>query len=336
MSLFINIVHSGLLENDSYQKKREVIFANYISLILCGVIIYSFLVRKVFFGNIAYGINSDFLFFGLILFVCPILLNRLLLTTLSRLFACIIPVIFIWLLYISEMNKIDFVETSVYSSLRIHLLSVSFIPYLLFQKTNPYYLILGIMPTFISFVFFESIMNFTGESISQRGLAGDDYEVLQHRTFVAYILVSGGCYIFHSIISRNDLYIQKILSELENKSDEIKAQNEKLLLSQASLNEVNQHLECLVERKTEDIKRQNEELRKYAFSNAHHVRGRIARILGLIELSKLEPALGHAWFFEKVVHETEEIDKVLQGIATDLYSVDAQDIDDTDNEAHIT
>ena len=90
------------------------------------------------------------------------------------------------------------------------------------------------------------------------------------------------------------------------------------------MNENNQHLEDLVLKKTEDIKAQNEKILRYAFSNAHHVRGPVARVLGLIQLSKLETDLNYQWFFEKVEHETKQIDDIITGIAKELDEIDQQ------------
>ena len=75
--------------------------------------------------------------------------------------------------------------------------------------------------------------------------------------------------------------------------------------------------------KTENIKRQNEQLLKYAHANAHHVRGPIARLLGLIQLTKLktkEP-VDYPWFFDKVEYETKAVDEILHRIALELQKI---------------
>jgi PAS domain S-box-containing protein len=62
----------------------------------------------------------------------------------------------------------------------------------------------------------------------------------------------------------------------------------------------------------------NERLLRYAFSNAHQVRGPVARLLGLIQLFKLETDLSYPWFFEKVENEVHSVDAILNTIAQEF------------------
>jgi glucan phosphoethanolaminetransferase (alkaline phosphatase superfamily) len=87
--------------------------------------------------------------------------------------------------------------------------------------------------------------------------------------------------------------------ELYEKSNEIETQNEELVQSQESLNQLNLNLENLVQERTQKIQQQNYQLIKYAYSNAHHVRGPVARILGLIQLSKMEN-INSPFLFQKI------------------------------------
>jgi len=95
--------------------------------------------------------------------------------------------------------------------------------------------------------------------------------------------------------------------ELIEKSNEIETQNEELTLSQGKSFQLNSHLEQLVEDRTHEIHKQNEKLISYAYSNAHHVRGPVARILGLIQLSKMDTELDYPFLFQKIEEQTTEI-----------------------------
>jgi signal transduction histidine kinase len=106
--------------------------------------------------------------------------------------------------------------------------------------------------------------------------------------------------------------------QLIEKSNEIETQNEELVLSQENLHNLNIHLEKLVEERTREVQRQNEQLIRYAYSNAHHVRGPVARLLGLIQLSKMESDLDYAFIFEKIEEQANEIDDVVKGINREL------------------
>jgi signal transduction histidine kinase len=100
--------------------------------------------------------------------------------------------------------------------------------------------------------------------------------------------------------------------------DKYDAQKEELLLRQNELNAINDNLEALVNERSQKIIIKNEQLTKYAFTNAHNVRGPLARILGLIMVSKFEKESDYPLFFDKVKEEAESIDKILKQINDEL------------------
>lgn len=100
--------------------------------------------------------------------------------------------------------------------------------------------------------------------------------------------------------------------------DRYDLQKEELLLRQNELNAINDNLEALVNERSEKIIIKNEILTKYAFTNAHNVRGPLARILGLIMVSKFEKESDYPFFFEKIRDEAESIDKILKQINEEL------------------
>ena len=326
MSFFRNIVRSGLRDTDEYQKKRAILLSNYISLLLCGCLLLFFIIRRFVFGHISAGTDLHFLIVGLVSFIIPVLLNRVYLTTLSRILLCYTTVCFIWYTYISLMRSMKVIEQANYDSLRIYLLALSFMPYLLLDSKKPILLIAGILPTLVALVFFDWALSQFGVGIDQRGVPTHESALVGMRTIVAYCVMSISCFIFQSIIIHNDALNKRMLSELKLKSEQIETQNEELVQAQERLNEINQHLEDLVIKKTEDIKSQNEKILKYAYSNAHHVRGPVARLLGLIQLSKLETELDYRWFFEKVELSAKEIDEIITGISKELNEIDSTPI----------
>ncbi|HSY62692.1 MAG TPA: hypothetical protein VK796_12495 [Cytophaga sp.] len=95
-------------------------------------------------------------------------------------------------------------------------------------------------------------------------------------------------------------------------------QNNELVEKRNELNEINQNLESIVEQRTNNVKQKNEYLVKYAFTNAHHVRGPLARILGLLQLAKLEGETDYPFLFNKIEEEAKEIDAVLRTINKEL------------------
>jgi len=100
--------------------------------------------------------------------------------------------------------------------------------------------------------------------------------------------------------------------------DKYDIQKEELLIRQNELNAINNNLEALVDERTMKVILKNEQLSKYAFTNAHDVRGPLARILGLIIVAKLEKDPDYPLLFNKVQEEAESIDKILKEINEEL------------------
>lgn len=114
------------------------------------------------------------------------------------------------------------------------------------------------------------------------------------------------------------IYVSISLSTMILK-DKYDAQKEELIKRQNELNAINDNLEELVRERSDKIIEKNKQLAKYAFTNAHRVRGPLARILGLIYVSSLETETDYPFLFEKVKIEAEEIDKILKEINEDLH-----------------
>ena len=100
--------------------------------------------------------------------------------------------------------------------------------------------------------------------------------------------------------------------------DKYDLQKEELLLRQNELNAINDNLEAMVNERSQKVIVKNEILTKYAFTNAHNVRGPLARILGLIMVSRFEKESDYPFFFDKVKDEAESIDKILKQINEEL------------------
>ncbi len=113
-------------------------------------------------------------------------------------------------------------------------------------------------------------------------------------------------------------HLNQTNTELHQKATEIEAQNEELVQVQAKLNSVNTNLEKIVEERTAKVHAQNEILRKYSYTNAHHLRGPVARLLGLANVYKLEVNPDPDFIITKMVDQANEIDSVIKQINVDL------------------
>ncbi len=118
-----------------------------------------------------------------------------------------------------------------------------------------------------------------------------------------------------------NLHLRNVNIELHEKSNEIVAQNEELLQIQDHLNSLNATLEKEVSERTFKIKEQNEMLVKYSHTNAHYLRGPVARLLGLASICKMESNPDYDFFISKMLDQTKELDEVIKQINIELESI---------------
>ena len=88
--------------------------------------------------------------------------------------------------------------------------------------------------------------------------------------------------------------------------------------AQDSLSALNANLENIVNERTAKIQVQNEILLKYSYTNAHHLRGPVARLLGLATIYEMETQPNPDFFIGKMVDQANEIDAVVKQINLDL------------------
>lgn len=129
-------------------------------------------------------------------------------------------------------------------------------------------------------------------------------------TYATWVLKANYDKVNKSLIATN--------KQLHEKTVEIASQNQELRQTHEDLNVLNSDLEKIVNERTTKIRLQNEILMKYSYANAHHLRGPVARLLGLAAIYKLEPAPEADFIINKMVEQANEIDSVIKQINTDL------------------
>ncbi len=136
---------------------------------------------------------------------------------------------------------------------------------------------------------------------------------------VAYGIITYSANIFKDKYNSIHAELSLINQELIEKTIKMEQQNKELIESENQMNEINAHLEQIVEERTNNVKSKNAYLVKYAFANAHHVRGPLARILGLLQLAKMETDdVDYPFVFNQIEKQAHEIDGVLKTINKEL------------------
>ncbi|MBL7859175.1 MAG: hypothetical protein JNM57_15890 [Cyclobacteriaceae bacterium] len=143
---------------------------------------------------------------------------------------------------------------------------------------------------------------------------------------VLYAIISYCTAVLKTSYDHVQQYLRNANMELQDKKNEIEAQNEELLQIQDNLHELNTNLERMVHERTEKIKAQHEILIKYSYTNAHHLRGPVARLLGLVAIQRMESTADPSFFFTKIEEQANEIDNVVKKINSELQTRDDQSL----------
>ncbi len=114
------------------------------------------------------------------------------------------------------------------------------------------------------------------------------------------------------------VYLEK--TKWLNKSQHLYQDISKKVKQLKDLNDENErikeNLQKLIRVETEKITKQNEKLKKYAFINAHLLRGPLARIMGLVNVIKLENKDHNDQVaFTKLYESSNELDSVIRNIS---------------------
>lgn len=105
---------------------------------------------------------------------------------------------------------------------------------------------------------------------------------------------------------------------LTQQTQEMAAQNSALLDAQNELAVLNANLERILDERTARIKAQNEILVRYSYTNAHHLRGPVARLLGLATIYNIDKSTDPDFIIARMVDQAHEIDTVVKLINEDL------------------
>lgn len=135
---------------------------------------------------------------------------------------------------------------------------------------------------------------------------------------ILYFIVTYATRILKSSYDAAQFQLRLANIELQTKANEIEAQNEELIQVQDSLSTMNKDLERIVEERTESLRIKTEKLIKYSYTNAHHLRGPVARLLGLVAVRELEKQSDDQFFFQKIKEQSLEIDDVVKQINREL------------------
>ncbi|WP_350069978.1 hypothetical protein [Imperialibacter sp.] len=137
---------------------------------------------------------------------------------------------------------------------------------------------------------------------------------------ILYLIIAYPSGVLKVNYDRIHQHLRHTNNEMKKKAAEIAQQNEELQKAQHDLSILNKNLEQMVGERTAKIKAQNDMLISYSHTNAHHLRGPVARLLGLAAIYKLESGGKIDTLVEKMIEQASEVDAVVKKINADLES----------------
>lgn len=223
MSVFRKIAESGVSNAKSKAERRNIILTNYISLVAAFAILLLLIGRAIFaFVNLSI---ASTLLQGSVLFLLPIIANRLGFINASRLMLCWLPALFQIYATLRTIEDTPVLESSTYVGLRFFMLAFSCFPFLVFDigKKNHLFL-LGLLGPLTHLLFFDVILNFFGVGYRQVGLTDTTYEFNNVRVAVSLVIIGSSSFFLKSLIERSDELNEKLIAELEEKNKVIQQQ----------------------------------------------------------------------------------------------------------------
>jgi hypothetical protein len=134
-------------------------------------------------------------------------------------------------------------------------------------------------------------------------------KAIPYLTVFCIVTICSG--ILKSKYEKNQSRLRGMVDILNAKNQKIKDQHILLKTNYNQLAELNGNLEAIISQKTEKIQEKNKQLAEIAYANAHTIRGPLARILGLLHLTTMDPDRKELYLC-KIMEEANDMDGILQ------------------------
>jgi len=243
MSFLKKITESGVSFADSRSEKRNVSLTNYISLAVASTPLL-LIISLIFFGEFTFAMAGR-LFASSLIFLSPLILNRLGFIVVSRVVLCWLPASIVFAVSIFDLQEGAPMSPTSFVGLRLFLITIGCFPFLVFNIKNTLPLAIGFMSPLLSILFFDRIFHFFGLGYLQSSLRDPLYEFNNVRALISLTVIGFSCYFLKRIIERGEQLNERLVIELaeKNKLTQQQAQDEVNQLNlqlQANLRELSE------------------------------------------------------------------------------------------------
>lgn len=298
------ISHWGTSPSQPLQQRRNITLTNRISLLIAAFTFFLCILSASAFG----WIYSSKLALGFtVLFLSPLLLNRLGFISLARVFLSIAASLAS--VVVSVIDKFDYflLEEFQYFEFRLTLLSATLFPFILFRLKEIRFWTVALGINLLCIVLYDPIHNWFGVGYYQKGFTGPNYFFLTFMTLAAFFVIAITTFFLKRSFEISEAANEALIEELKTKSSELQLANSVIQKQQDQLSEENLNLnrelvdknQQLLETNAELISHNND-LQQFSYTISHNLRGPLASITGLLALVNEDelgqtnaPLLGH-------------------------------------------
>jgi PAS domain S-box-containing protein len=233
----------GTARADSRSEKRNIALSNSISMITATAPLLLAL-SVVFFPQYNAGLVVRLLASSLV-FLAPVLLNRLGLVVASRIILCWLPSALVYAISILDVRAGSPMSASSFVGLRLFLITIGCFPFLVFNLKRPLPLLIGVLGPMISILFFDPIFSFFGAGYLQHNPYDPLYAYNNVRALISFLAIGLSCFFLKRMVERNEQLNEKLLAELADRSEQLRRQAED------EVHQLNQQLQASLQQMSE-------------------------------------------------------------------------------------
>lgn len=294
LSVFIKkILHAGVSRKQSDRINRNIIICNMVAIIFS---LAALMVSFCILFEASYLRRISGLFFLLpILLVLPILLNTIGWIKLSRIFLSCTPPIGILVLSVVTKLSAEDITFNDYYNFRIALIAFCSIPFLLFSLREKWALSLTSLLCVLCLVLSDELHYLFNVGFYDIGFTDTHYDFINFNSVIASLSIIMAILSLKGIIEKQELVNLKLFIDLQASNEEIKAQRDTLMAQSDRLHqnqlELSQAYQTIERQKIgleEELVLYNYEITQFSYNVAHHLRGPVASLAGLINLFGME------------------------------------------------
>jgi signal transduction histidine kinase len=305
----------GVNASGSWNRNRQILLCNRVSLILSTFTLLSSVIAVIFFQWI---LPVKLALGATILFVIPVLLNKQGYSNASRIVLC--AMLSLAAIVISIADKFDVpgqLEEFQYFQLRLMLLVAGIFPFILFQLEERKYWLPGIAVNLACLILYDPIHEVFGVGFYQVGFTAPNYYFVNYLTVAASIVLTGSTYFLKKSFEDYEKKNEVLIKSLQGANETIRHQREQLEEENFQLNDelVNKNDQLL--KTNHELIRHNNDLMQFSYSVSHNLRGPVASLIGLLKLLEQPPSAAESKnIFVHVNRSLQSLDQIIKDLAS--------------------